>query len=276
MTKSMVSHYLKTHLISVVLILCSTTAFAETQIFETPISKTKVVQTEALKSRAEKWDISKTEYQRFQTLMRGPLGKWNPNIDPLLALGMFANSRSDQTRYAQLYAKQEFDLTQKALIFQASYRDAFERLFPGRSIVDSQKLAPYFKHKNDQALKAKKIRAFSKQLRAGDRLLAFFPQQCDRCLSSVSRLLKLVQGTPEVTLSIYIVGAAVDVDVHNWITRNRVNKDWFKEGTTSINRDEGLLQRLKVQSKSPFRLSHPIYLLRDNRYFEVNLKGVPS
>ena len=110
---------------------------AVTHTSQTPGTETPISRTIELQTLAKRWGLDEEEYQRYLDLMRGPLGKWNPDLDPLLALGMFAESPQEEQRYAELYAQQEFDLTGRTLQFQQAYRAAFERLFPNASDVRS-------------------------------------------------------------------------------------------------------------------------------------------
>ena len=84
---------------------------AFTHASKTPGTETPISRTIELQTLAKRWRLDEEEYQRYLDLMRGPLGKWSPDLDPLLALGMFAESPQEEQRYAELYAQQEFDLT---------------------------------------------------------------------------------------------------------------------------------------------------------------------
>ena len=97
---------------------------------QTPSTETPISRTVELQTLAKQWSLTQEEYQHYLDVIRGPLGKWNPDLDPLLALGMFATSPHQEQRYAELYARQEFDLTERALQFQQAYRAAFDRLYP--------------------------------------------------------------------------------------------------------------------------------------------------
>ncbi|MBL1292702.1 MAG: hypothetical protein COB61_002415, partial [Thiotrichales bacterium] len=50
---------------------------------QTPVRETLVTQTQIIQQDAARWALDISEYQRYLDLIRGPLGKWNPTIDPL-------------------------------------------------------------------------------------------------------------------------------------------------------------------------------------------------
>ncbi|MBL4761298.1 MAG: hypothetical protein JKY93_01195, partial [Gammaproteobacteria bacterium] len=68
---------------------------------QTPVRETPVTQTQIIQQDAAHWALDASEHQRYLDLIRGPLGKWNPTIDPLMALGMFADTRQQSQRYAE-------------------------------------------------------------------------------------------------------------------------------------------------------------------------------
>lgn len=53
----------------------------------TPLSKEQA---------ARNWGLKPEEWSRYQQLMQGPLGTYSPNLDPLSALGIEAQSDSER------------------------------------------------------------------------------------------------------------------------------------------------------------------------------------
>ena len=108
------------------------------------VIETEIVSSEAMLFEAKRWNLTVKEYQRYTEVISGPLGRWNPDIDPLMALGLYANNDIDRQRYAELYAQQEYELIKRTLAFQRSYRSAFGQLFPDANIIDSEYLQGYY------------------------------------------------------------------------------------------------------------------------------------
>lgn len=232
---------------------------------ETPISRTIEVQT-----LAKRWGLDQEEYQHYLDLMHGPLGKWNPDIDPLLALGMFAESPQQEQRYAELYAQQEFDLTERALQFQQAYRAAFERLFPNEKMLDHRLLVPYFAHQQQKSVMKDTKRLAQKRFVDGDRLLLFVPPNCRECLPVINQLIGLLSSVQQSGVDVYVRDAQDDGAVRAWANAHAIKTAWLNGRHLTLNRDEGLLQRLKSQSTVSPADTMPIFLKRHGRFFQLN------
>lgn len=239
-------------------------------VSKTPSAETSVSRTVELKTLAKRWSLDQEEYQRYRDLIQGPLGKWNPDLDPLLALGMFATSRQQEQRYAELYAQQEFELTERALKFQQAYRSAFERLYPNAAMLDQRLLAPYFVHQQQKSAMRASKRLAQKRFVEGDRLLLFVPWNCQQCQSEISQLMGLLSGTPTSGVDVYVRDAQDDEAVRAWANTHRIKTAWFKDQRLSLNRDEGLLQRLRRQSSTSPTDTMPIFLKRNGLFFQLD------
>lgn len=242
---------------------------SQTPSVETPISRTL-----ELKTIAKYWGLDNSEYQRYLDLMRGPLGKWNPDLDPLLALGMFAASPQQEQRYAELYAQQEFDLTERALQFQQAYRAAFERLYPNAAMLDQRLLAPYFTHQQQKSEMREAKRLAQKRFVEGDRLLLFVPSSCRQCLSEIKQLVSLLSGTQQSGVDVYVRDAQDDEAVRAWANTHNIKTAWLNDQRLSLNRDEGLRQRLMSQSTASPADAMPIFLKRNGRFFQLNRESL--
>ena len=140
-------------------------------------STTSVENTLTMQALASQWNLDVEEYSRYEKLMQGPLGKWNPHIDPLLALGMFAQSPEEERRFAERYAQQEFELTQRAIHFQQTYRAAFNRLYPNTSVINDALLQPYFQHRQAKLGTNTPSSQLSQRLFKNGDTLMYFPKQ---------------------------------------------------------------------------------------------------
>lgn len=241
---------------------------------QSKVTSTPVVQTPDTKTLAGYWALETKEYQRYQVLMRGPLGHWNPTIDPLLALGMFAQTPAQQRRYAELYARQEFELTERTLRFQQAYRAAFERLYPNVDTVDQRLLAPYRLHQQQKEL-AKAARWLAKkQFQEGDRVLVFVPAQCNHCSSTIPRLMSLVSGTRNASIDVYVRNVSDDNAVRAWAQAHQIHAKQLGDNALTLNRDEGLWQRLQSRSSNNISADIPIYLKRNGQFFQLRAEDL--
>jgi len=241
----------------------------ETNPFSTPERLTSIEYTDVLKTRAEKWGLKLEEYQHYLELMQGPLGKWNPNIDPLLALGMFATSPQQERAYAERYAQQEFELTQRAIHFQQTYRAAFNRLYPNISVLDAGRLQPYFQHR------AAKLNSGStpsllenRQFRNDDRIMYFAQKNCGQCRQVLNKLVQLLMGLDNSTVDVYVINAKENKDVQIWASAAGVNIQQLKEKRITLNKDDGLQARLGQRAHSG-KTTTQFYLRRNNQIFQL-------
>lgn len=241
---------------------------------QTPDTETPISRTIELRTLAKRWRLDHEEYQRYLDLMRGPLGKWSPGLDPLLALGMFAESSQEERRYAELYAQQEFDLTERTLRFQQAYRAAFARLFPNAAMLDHRLLAPYFSHQQQKSAMKNAKRLAQKRFAEGDRLLLFVPSNCRECLPVIHQLIGLLSSTQQSGVDVYVRDAHDDGAVRAWANAHAIKTAWLNDRHLTLNRDEGLLQRLKSQSTVSPADAMPIFLKRNGRFFQFNRESL--
>ena len=257
----------------------SSTAIADTNealthASQTPATATPISRMIELQTLAKRWRLDQEEYQRYLDLMRGPLGKWSPDLDPLLALGMFAESSQEEQRYAELYAQQEFDLTGRTLQFQQAYRAAFERLFPNEAMLDHRLLAPYFAHQQQKSAMKEVKRLAKKRFVDGDRLLLFVPPNCRACLPVISRLIGLLSSTRQSGVDVYVRDAEDDGAVRAWANAHDIKTTWLNGRQLTLNRDEGLQRRLVSQSTVSSADAMPIFLKRNRRFFQLSRESL--
>ena len=81
-------------------------------------TQTELTEEEKLKKRADMFGLTLKEWQRFQEIMQGPQGKKNPDIDPVMALGIYARTDSERQRYAELAVQNDYQHFGQMLAFQ--------------------------------------------------------------------------------------------------------------------------------------------------------------
>ncbi|MGS2722104.1 TIGR03759 family integrating conjugative element protein [Porticoccus sp. GXU_MW_L64] len=231
--------------------------------------QTTVRFSEALESQAQRWSLTADEYQTYLALLNGPLGKWNPNIDPLLALGMYATSPEQSKRYAELYARQEHDLTQRTLAFQRLYQQAFNRLYPNQGLIHSKLLTPYFQHRQQKSERQWHHQKAKSQLQAGDRLLTFVSKDCNDCQTKITRLMGLISTTRDTRIDLYLVGVQGDAVVRRWVQAHQIDSQWIESQRLTLNKDEGLYQRLRQRTGSKTQSSFSVFLKRSDQIYQL-------
>ncbi|PHS00175.1 MAG: TIGR03759 family integrating conjugative element protein [Blastopirellula sp.] len=241
---------------------------------QTSIQQTSVTHTQVVETQAALWSLDVSEYERYLELMSGPLGKWNDKLDPLMALGMFPDNPQDERRYAELYAQQEYELTERVLSFQRAYRTAFDRLYPYVGMLDQRLLAPYFENELLQSRSQEAAREAQQQFLGNDRLLIFVPLDCGRCLSSISHLMGLLTEVINSGVDVYIREANDDETVAQWMLENNIKEQWIEDGKLTLSRDGGLYRRLATHSTELNRIILPIFLKRNEQYLQLDPRNL--
>lgn len=239
-------------------------------ITQSAVEQTPISQTQVIESQAALWRLEVSEYERYLTLMSGPLGKWNKDLDPLMALGMFPDNPQDERRYAELYAQQEFELTERVLHFQQAYRVAFNRLYPFVGMLDQRLLAPYFENELLQTQSLEAARNAQQLFLVGDRLLLFVPLDCGRCLSTISHLMGLLSEINQSGVDIYVREAQDEEAVQAWSVQHQIQAQWISDEALTVSRDDGLYRRLSAESSTPNRIVLPIFLQRNEQFLQLD------
>lgn len=241
---------------------------------ESQVTTNQFQTTETLESQAERWNLSVEEYSTYLELMRGPLGKWNPKIDPLLALGMYAETPQQERYYAERYAQQEFELTQRALHFQLTYRAAFNRLYPNTDVLDAELLQPYFASRQLKQASRQTINLENRTFNARDTLLYFVDVNCNACGRVINRLVTMLSGLDQTEIKIYMLGTVSDTQIQQWAQAQGINQGWLKDGLLSLNRDEGLYKQLASRSPSQSTKNLKLFLNRAERYYQLSTSDI--
>ncbi len=82
-------------------------------------------------TQAANWGLTEQEWSRFEQIQAGPRGFWSPNLDPLTALGVEAETDQERQRYAELQVALEAKRAERELAYQSAYTAAWAKLFPG-------------------------------------------------------------------------------------------------------------------------------------------------
>jgi len=143
---------------------------------ETASSVTWSGLTASEQARAESWELTPTEWRRYQALMAGIRGSVSPDsLSPVEVLGIHARNEAERTRYAERWAILMREDAERTLAFQRAYDAAYERLFPEESLIERARLP------------AKVIK--TPILEPTDRILLFLRPDCAACEAVLERVL---------------------------------------------------------------------------------------
>ncbi|MFV0277316.1 MAG: TIGR03759 family integrating conjugative element protein [Parahaliea sp.] len=179
---------------------------------------------------AKDWGLQPAEWARYRQLMQGPLGIHSPNLDPLTALGIEANTAEERRRYAELQVQAEARRVEKILAYQWAYDAAWQRLYPtlrrvnltGKKIADSGNLSSL-------------------------RLAVFVKEDCPPCEWRVRQLL-----AKDVTFDLYMVGSREeDARIRQWATRVGIDPSKVLARHITLNHDSGRWLSIGVAGDLP-------------------------
>lgn len=239
------------------------------------VSEVRVSEASAQRSisdKAKMWRISEADYRRYTDIIEGPLKHWNPTIDPVLALGIFAESDAEQTRFAEIYARQEYELVTKTQAFERVYREAFMRLYPDAKMISAELMAPY----HSQRAKARPLKNQTLQARDfstnvllhNDRVLYFVDVACDDCQQNIDQLQALALRKPSIFVDFYLLGISNDDQARHWAAEKNIDVSLVNRSQLTINLDEGVFEQLSASSER----KTAFFLHRDGNVFAVSGK----
>lgn len=182
---------------------------------------------------ARDWGLRPEEWTRYRQLMRGPLGIYSPNLDPLTALGIEARSDEERGRYAELQVQAEARRVEKMLAYQRAYDAAWQRLAPGMLRVSLPGVSPA---------------ASSTSLpQSTGRTAVFVKDGCAACDQAVQRL-----QASGAEFDVYVVGSrADDAHIRDWAQRARIDPAKVRARQITLNHDDGHWLSLGLQGELP-------------------------
>lgn len=195
---------------------------------------------------AHRWGLEREEWRRYEELMRGQARFAFKDQDPLIVLGIYARTPEERTRYARLYAEQEYDRIQGLLAMDRAFTAEYRKLAikRDRGIVYDTGLLSIFRSKSKKETAHKPFNTIETiTLAKGDRLVLFVGYGCSECEDAYQKAYTKVRAENSV-LDIYYMGSNIaDEDIRNWARKVGVNPDDVKNGLVTLNHDNGVSER---------------------------------
>ncbi|REC93352.1 TIGR03759 family integrating conjugative element protein [Kushneria indalinina] len=188
---------------------------------------TRVDQTQVEQSSqraAEAWGLNRQEYDRYESIMEGPRGKWSPNLDPLTALGLEARSDAERQKYAEKLVETERARVEGELAFQRAYDAAWKRLYPNDMPVES------FSTKGGEDATQS---VFGSNPAASDQRLTVVvaTEGCDQCVARVKQLMN--NGA---SMDIFVMDAEGNDDlIRRWATKVGIPPSKVRDRVITLN-----------------------------------------
>ncbi|MCF6256146.1 MAG: TIGR03759 family integrating conjugative element protein [Gammaproteobacteria bacterium] len=186
---------------------------------------------------ARRWGLTVNEWQRYEEIMKGE-GRYNwKDKDPIMVLGLYAETDAERERYAERLAVQEHALVDRLTKLNFAYLRAFQRLYGDEPLLDLDKFYAFYNmtppSRNDQIKPG-----LGSTL--GDRFVLFISPDCNGCDASYLNLRRVQEfGT---ALDIYFVGAS-DQDIMDWAKTMDIDPDLVKSRSVTLNDDTGMYAR---------------------------------
>ena len=167
--------------------------------------------------QAASWGLTEQEWTRFEQIQAGPRGFWSPNLDPLTALGVEAQTDQERQRYAELQVALEAERADRELAYQNAYTAAWAKLFPG--------LLPI------QGMASPSPASSAVSTRPG----LFVEDHCPVCNAEAQRL-----QSSDTAFDIYLVGSqGEDERVRRWARQADIDPAKVQRRQITLNHDRG-------------------------------------
>lgn len=204
--------------------------------------------TQLSSSIAELWGLTKTDVEKYNTIMQGPRGNFSPDIAPPLALALEETDHAEKVRYLTIYAKLEYDRTKKDLETSRMYDRIFKELF-SEPVIDNSIL---FADKPDY-------------IKPTDRFVIFIDSRCTDCKGKLLAGLMRTSSFPNNPTDIFVKNLSEERQLHQWATDNSIRVDAVQKGAVTLNMmQETTIPVMKNQN-------FLIYILRNNSLFDFTI-----
>ena len=167
--------------------------------------------------QATNWGLTEQEWTRFEQIQASPRGFWSPNIDPLTALGVEAETDQERQRYAELQVALEAKRAERELAYQNAYTAAWTKLFPGLLPIQSMASPP------------------TASSPVEPRRALFVEDHCPACTAEAQRL-----QSSDTAFDIYLVGSqGEDEHVRGWARQAGIDPSKVQRRQITLNHDRG-------------------------------------
>lgn len=177
---------------------------------------TEKLNQQALQTKAQEWDLTEREWQRYEELNKGARGVWSPGLDPLTTLGVESRSEQERERYARLLAKKLHDRMQRELEFQRTYDRIFKEMYPDEQPF---KVEPHISERVGRVIYFTRL------------------NNCDQCDRNADRILSHVND--KTPIDIYFVGVKTNEEIYAWAKKHHIDPNKVNKKLITLNHDNG-------------------------------------
>jgi len=212
--------------------LGQTVSATETEVTRTsPHEATITLLSASEHERSNAWNLSESEWRRYQSLLLGIRGSISPaNLSPIEVLGIHARDSVERRHYAERWARAMRDDAERILAFQHAYDAAAEKMFSGQTLIDVGKL---------RTLPQK-----TSELQADDRILFFTDVMCPACDAVLVKLISRLESVAGIDIYITNVPTTDDEVIRAWAKEHGIEREWVDTRRVTLNHNAGALQKM--------------------------------
>ena len=203
--------------------------------------------------RSQWSELEDEEWERYESLMKGPRGLWSPDLDPVWVLGIHARSGEERRRMAEIAVERERQRVSQELAFQYAYDDAWDRLYPDETPfasdeTDADEASPQNPSQREASEReAAQQEASIEDVGPGDRVaLVTRAEACSTCDEALERLIGALSERVGWQADVFVLDAESDHEVREWATEHQVPPQLVETQRLTLNRDEGELAELEA------------------------------
>ena len=204
-----------------------------TSIDHTDVDKSKALEHRDDEYMASQWGLSIDEWDRYKGLRDGDAKYQFSQLDPIEILGIYAESESEQRRYALLLVERNARRLEKFLTFNRLYQQVGAEYFADTPFLDMTQFNRSYGRNQYSSVGNP---AVSTQF--GDTLVMFIDIGKDNYRAEANKILKLNQKAT-VTLEIYFLNKPEEKDIQSWAKRIGIETGEVESGKISLNYDQG-------------------------------------
>lgn len=226
---------------------------------------------ESVVEEAARWNITESEYARYQLLMRGFRGRVSaPRITPIEVLGIHAQSDAERRRYAELWVRLIREDTARVLEFSNAVHAAHQRYRPDEPLIDRGRINALRAAAGSRWGPLDVGRALASD--AG-RMMLFTARECLECRRPLDELLAQVATRRIAGLDIYLtdVSNGDHAIVQRWAAANGIPIAALADGAVTLNFDGGVSAAVAARLGRRSLLSPTIIRRHADRYEAVSL-----
>jgi len=214
------------------LIVFSTVAWGAIES-KTAITHTKV--SDNTKKIAAMFHLKPTEWKRYQFLKKGPAGLKNDKMNPVMMLGMYAESEDEKKHYAELYAQLNVEYIERYREWQNAYLETFHSNFPDADVIDMEGM-----YMPGKAASKTSLKTYSPKI--NDSVVLFIKPDCVPCERVYKKLLKMI---PHIKLHIHF-NTNDEKQIIKWANKHKVPQDFVSNKQLTLNKAGSLLKEWAI------------------------------